>query len=278
MSSLLSLRNADLATSLKSLQTEVRDNPSEPKHRIFLFQLLSILGQWDRALGQLNVLRDLNAESLSMVQTYQETLNCEALRADVFSGKRSPLLFGEPDPWMALMLESLKLAGQGKESESAKMRENALQEAPTMSGTLSMFPEKTSADEPATVESFPFDWLADADSRIGPFLEAIINGKYFWIPFQRIGSIALEKVSDLRDLVWLPARFEWANGGETVGFIPTRYVDSQSQTDDQVRLGWKTVWNQVGEGTYVGLGQRVLATDADEYALTKIQKIEFQHE
>lgn len=275
MSSLLSLRNADLASTLKSLQCEVRDNPSEPKHRIFLFQLLCILGQWERALGQLNVLRDLNAESLSLVQTYQETLNCEALRADVFAGKRSPLLFGEPESWMALMLESLKLFGQGKESEAATMRDNALQDAPTASGTVSLFPEKKSTDETATVESFPFEWMADADSRIGPFLETIINGRYFWIPFHRIRSMVLEKVSDLRDLVWLPARFEWANGGETVGFIPTRYVDSQTHSDDHVRLGWKTLWNQIGEGTFVGLGQRLFATDTDEYALTKIHKIEF---
>ncbi len=275
MSSLLSLRNADLASTLKSLQCEVRDNPSEPKHRIFLFQLLCILGQWERALGQLNVLRDLNAESLSLVQTYQETLNCEALRADVFAGKRSPLLFGEPESWMALMLESLKLFGQGKESDAAKMRDNALQDAPTASGTVSLFPVKTSTDEPTIVESFPFEWMADADSRIGPFLETIINGRYFWIPFHRIRSMVLEKVSDLRDLVWLPARFEWANGGETVGFIPTRYVDSQTQSDDHVRLGWKTLWNQVGENSFIGLGQRILATDTDEYALTKIHKIEF---
>jgi type VI secretion system protein ImpE len=277
MSSLLSLRNADLATSLKSLQSEVRDNPSEPKHRIFLFQLLSILGQWERALGQLNVLRDLNAESLSLVQTYQETLNCEALRDAVFSGKRSPLLFGEPEPWMALMLESLKLTSQGNIAESETMRDNALQDAPAVSGSLTLFPEK-SGDDIEAAEPLPFEWIADSDSRIGPFLEAIVNGRYFWIPFQRIQSIALEKVADLRDLVWLPVRFEWVNGGETVGFVPTRYVNSQSQTDDHVRLGWKTIWQEAGEGTYVGLGQRILATDADEYPLTKIHKIAFQHE
>ncbi len=279
MASLLSLRNADLASTLKSLQGEVRDNPADPKHRIFLFQLLSILGQWDRALGQLNVLRDLNAESLSLVQTYQETLNCEALRTDVFAGKRSPLLFGEPEPWMALMVESLKLFGQGREEDAAAMRETALEDAPTTAGTLTLFPVKSEdEDEPAVAETIPFEWVADADSRIGPFLETIINGKYFWIPFQRIRSISLEHVADLRDLVWLPARFEWENGGETVGFVPTRYVESQSQTDDHLRLGWKTLWNQVGESTFIGLGQRLLVTDVDEYSLTTIQKLEIQHE
>ncbi len=277
MSSLHSLRNADLASTLKSLQGEVRDNPADPKHRIFLFQLLCVLGQWERALGQLNVLRDLNAESLSLVQTYQETLNCEALRDAVFSGKRSPLLFGEPEPWMALMLESLKISGQGNLAEAASMRDKAFEDAPTVSGALTLFEEKTS-DATTSAETLPFEWIADADSRIGPFLEAIVNGKYFWIPFHRIRSIRFEKVADLRDLVWLPVRFEWANGGETVGFVPTRYVDSHSQTDDHIRLGRKTVWNDVGEGSFVGLGLRILATDADEYPLTKIQKIELRHE
>jgi type VI secretion system protein ImpE len=219
----------------------------------------------------------MSAESLSLVQTYQETLNCEALRDTVFSGKRSPLLFGEPEPWMALMLESQKLTSLGKVSEAETMRASALEEAPTSSGTLSFFPEK-SGEETTTRDPVAFEWIADADTRIGPFLEAIVNGKYFWIPFKRIRSIALEKVSDLRDLVWLPVRFEWANGGEAVGFVPTRYVDSQTQTDDHLRMGWKTVWNEVGSATYIGLGQRILTTDVDDFPLTTIHKIELQHE
>ncbi len=84
------LRTSDLDATLKRLMQEVRDNPADPKHRIFLFQLFAVLGQWDRALTQLNVLRDMSQETLSMAQTYQETLNCEALRAQVFAGKRTP--------------------------------------------------------------------------------------------------------------------------------------------------------------------------------------------
>ncbi|MEI7461250.1 MAG: type VI secretion system accessory protein TagJ [Pirellula sp.] len=278
-SSIQWLRNADLQSSLKSLQAEVRDNPSDPKHRIFLFQLLSIMGQWDRALNQLNVLRELSAESLSLAQTYQETLNCEALRHDVFAGKRSPLLFGEPESWMALIFESLKISCQeGKAAEASTLRSNAFEDAPTTSGTITLFPAKSTEDDKNPPEVATFEWIADADSRIGPFLEAIINGKYFWVPFQRIRTISLEKVADLRDLVWLPARFEWSNGGETVGFVPTRYPGSETQSDDQVRMGWKTIWNPAGQDTFVGLGQRILATDVDEYPLTKIAKIELSHE
>ena len=34
----------------------------------------------------------------------------------------------------------------------------------------------------------PFEWVADADSRLGPVMEAIINGRYYWVPFARLAS------------------------------------------------------------------------------------------
>ncbi len=38
-----------------------------------------------------------------------------------------------------------------------------------------------------------------------PVLEAMVNGKYYWIPFSRLASIVIEAPADLRDRVWLPA-------------------------------------------------------------------------
>lgn len=273
MSSTRLLKSGDLAGTLKALTQEIRDNPSEPKHRVFMFQLLCILGQWERALTQLNVLRDMNAEMLDMAQTYQETLNCEALRAAVFEGTRSPLLFGEPEEWMALLLQSVKLHCSGRVDEAAVLRERGFEAAPTSAGTIVT---ATSEQNPeAQPELAAFEWIADADSRIGPFLEAIVNGKYYWIPFLRIQKVIFEKPSDLRDLVWLPAHFQWTNGGEAVGFVPTRYAGSEASQDDHIRLGRKTEWNEVEENFYAGIGGRVLTTDANEFSLTQIAQIDF---
>lgn len=269
------LKTSDLDATLKRLMQEVRDNPADPKHRIFLFQLFAVLGQWDRALVQLNVLRDMSKEALAMAQTYQETLNCEALRAQVFAGKRTPLIFGEPEQWMALMLQALQLNVSGSASEASDIRQQALEQAPATSGKLVLFPESPTGDETPVAPESEFQWIADADSCIGPFMEAIINGKYYWIPFQRLASVGLEKVSDLRDLVWLPARFLFNNGGETVGFVPTRYAGSEASDNNQIRLAKTTEWTQVSDDTYRGLGLRLLTTDVDEFALTQIARIEF---
>ena len=50
--------------------------------------------------------------------------------------------------------------------------------------------------------------------RLGPVCEAIINGRYYWVPFDRLSRIDLEAPVDLRDVVWMPAHFQFANGGE----------------------------------------------------------------
>src|SRR5256885_10811882 len=47
-----------------------------------------------------------------------------------------------------------------------------------------------------------------------PILEAIVNGRYYWIPFARLSEVRIEKPADLRDIAWTPAYLTLANGGE----------------------------------------------------------------
>ena len=47
------LKAGDIEHSLRQLRDEVRKRPADAKIRVFLFQLLVILGRWDRALNQL---------------------------------------------------------------------------------------------------------------------------------------------------------------------------------------------------------------------------------
>jgi type VI secretion system protein ImpE len=267
MSPSLTLREGKLSDTLAELQAGVRSNPSDATQRIFLFELLSVLGQWDRALNQLNVAGDLSAAALGTVQVYREALNCEVLRGEVFAGKRSPLVLGQPDQWVALLIEALRLTADGRHAQAEELRATALEAATTTPGRM-----RPSADPEAPSQAF--EWIADADSRLGPVLEAIVNGRYYWIPFRNIRSIQVEKPADLRDLVWMPALFQWANGGEAAGLIPTRYPDSEASEDDAIRLARKTAWTERAPQTFTGLGQRMLATDAGEHALMDLRRVE----
>ena len=255
------LKGGDLDGALSAAKVAVRENPSKAENRTFLFQLQSVMGDWERALNQLNLAGELDSAALPMVQTYREALACEALREQVFTGQRSPLVFGDPEQWIALALEAVKLAAQGRYAQAADLRNQAYEVAPTI---------------PGTINGEPFGWLADADSRIGPFIEAVVNGKYYWIPMNRIAAIDIEPPEDLRDLVWIPGQFSWANGGQAIGLIPVRYPGTQSSGDAAMMLARRTDWQEHAEDTYTGLGQRLLATDQSDYPILEIREIRFE--
>ncbi|MFO1330015.1 MAG: type VI secretion system accessory protein TagJ [Rubrivivax sp.] len=256
------LKDGDLQAAIQHLQAQIRSQPADAKLRVFLFQLLCVQGDWTRALNQLNVAGELDASTLAMVQTYRETLQCERLRDEVFKGQKVPLLFGEPETWIALLIEALLRDGRGEADAAAKLREQAFEEAPATSGTA-----QGSAGEPQA-----FQWIADADMRIGPVLEAVVNGRYYWVPFSRLSSVAIEAPADLRDRVWMPATLTFANGGESVAFLPTRYAGTDL-SDPLLALARKTEWAEPRPGLFVGSGQRMLATDAGDLALMDLRHL-----
>jgi type VI secretion system protein ImpE len=237
----------------------VRGEPANPKLRVFLFQLLCILGDWERARAQLQALAELDAGSLALVHLYGPAINCELLRKEVFAGARTPLVMGEPLPWVALLLQALATDAQGRSGEAKAIRTEALEQAQAVSGT---------------VDGEPFEWIADADSRLGPICEAVIEGRYYWVPFERIRSLRLDAPEDLRDAVWIPAHLGLSNGGEASALLPARYPGSESDPDGLIRLGRKTEWAEVAPETFHGRGQRMLTTDSHEHALLSIRLVE----
>jgi type VI secretion system protein ImpE len=252
------VRNGDPAKALITLQEEVRARPADPKLRVFLFQLLCVLGHWDRALNQLKVASELDRSALAMAQMYGDAIRCEVVRADVFDGKRVPLVLGEPEQWLALLIESLLVHGRGDLANSEELRLRAYAEAPTSSGELN---------------GQSFGWICDADSRLGPVLEAVINGRYYWVPFSRLNKLTVEPPADLRDVVWMPAHLQFQNGGETVALVPTRYPGSERAADGSIALARKTTWDAVAPDVHHGLGQRMLVTDSLEIPLMDVRAL-----
>ena len=252
-----SLRSGDPAAALALLQEQVRARPADAKLRVFLFQLLCVVGHWERALNQLEVAANLDPAAIPMRQTYGEAVRCEAIRDAVFAGTKSPLVFGEPDQWLALLIESLLRAGRGEAAASEELRARAFDEAPTT---------------PGLINDRSFEWIADADSRLGPVLEAVINGRYYWLPFARLTKVTTDAPEDLRDFVWMPAHLDFENGGEAVALIPTRYPGSHA-ADGPIALARKTTWEEVAPDAHHGLGQRILTTDADDFPLLEVRTI-----
>ena len=92
------LREGRLEEALTELKDQIRRDAANPKHRVFLFQLLAVRGDWQRALTQLNTVAELDPQTSAMAQMYRTAVECEALRSEVFRGNRSPLIWGNLNP------------------------------------------------------------------------------------------------------------------------------------------------------------------------------------
>ena len=140
------LKAGDLEATLKSLQDKVRSDPANPKLRIFLFQLLCVLGDWKRAITQLKLSAEMDELATMMARTYREAIICEVYRDKVFAGEKEPMIFGEPEEWLAHLIESQKLMAAGKMTEAADLRARAFDAAPATSGEA---------------DGARFEWIAD---------------------------------------------------------------------------------------------------------------------
>ena len=161
-----------------------------------------------------------------MVQTYREALRCEVLRAEIFAGKRTPLVFGDPEPWLALLMQALKLTGAGND-EAARLAGAGLRGGPGASAE-----HRRPALRVDRRRRRPSGAGARGDRQRPLLLDPVR-------PHPRDST---RGPADLRDVVWTPAQFSWANEGKAVGLIPTRYAGA-SHEDDAIKLARKTEWD-----------------------------------
>src|SRR3954467_8728029 len=121
--------------ALIELQNQIRAHPEDSKLRVFLFQLHCVLGNWSKALTQLEVISGLDPETSLMAQIFPAVINCEALRKGVFEGKLTPLIFGEPLEWVGLLVKAAEHVAKGEMPAAADLRNRAFESAPASAGT-----------------------------------------------------------------------------------------------------------------------------------------------
>lgn len=254
------MENIILKQKLKEVKLDIKKNPSNVEHRVCYFQLLSITGKWKEASAQLDIISELGDENSALTaMVYKPLPECEIQREAVFRGEKVPLILGKPEKWLGMLVKANQLSSKSEHKAAASLRREAYEEASASAGTING--EK-------------FSWIADMDSRLGPVLELIINGLYHWTSFANIKSIKISEPTDMGDFVWCPAKFVWANGGSSVGFIPSRYVGTENSDSDELKFAKKTIWNEEYKEFYCGFGQRMFTTNKKEYSLLDIRELE----
>ncbi len=215
---------------------------------MFLFQLLALAGEWEKARTQLETLAQLSPEAQMLAVAYGQAIDAELFRAQVFAGRATPPNLSRSSAWANDLALAVGHFAAGRVDEGEAARERAFEAAP---------------DTPGTLDGVAFDWIADADARFGPAFEAIIAGSYGIVPFDSIEVMSSEGPRDLRDLVWYPVQLRFRTGQSIAAMLPGRYPGSDAADDADLRLARKTDWID-GPGGQAGLGQHLFSLSGGE--------------
>ena len=255
------IKAGDLKSALADIKVEIKNFPSKVELRIFYFQLLCVLGNWDKAILQLDIMSKLSKENVLFSKIFSEIIDAEKEREKVLSGVKKPTILGKPEQWVAKIIKANEYINQNKYQYAMAILDEAYAESPAIAGEIN---------------GESFEWISDSDSRFGPLMEIIIGDVYYWMPFQRIEMLSIEKPKDLRDLVWAPISLKLSNGTEMAALLPVRYPNTEKSSDSMLKLSRKTDWNTPFDNLYLGTGQRTLMTDKAEYSILDIRNIKFK--
>ena len=187
-----------------------------------------------------------------------QAIAAEKTRADAFAGRVPFHILVASSPWVEKLGLGLGALARGEQEEGERLRSEAFDEA---------------IETPGEWDGRKFLWIADADGRFGPCLEAIVAGRCGLIPFEAINAIKSEGPKDLRDVVWLPVQIVLRSGQSAAALICARYPGTESSGNSALQLSRQTVWRDEPFGQK-GLGQRVLffddGTEADLLSLRNL--------
>ena len=250
----------DIPATLSRLTMTLRAQPADQQARMFLFQLLCVDGQWEKAHAQVRALAQLSPEAQMLAAVYGKTIAGESARTACFAGRGKAALLIDPSGWAADLIAAIDAEVAGDAARGVQMRSDSFDRCPPIFGT---------------VDGRPFGALYDGDMRFGPTLEAIVAGRWGMIPFSAIDEIITSGPVDLRDLVWLPAEIRIREGPSLAAMLPVRYPGVERETHDDLRLARRTEWRDTPYAVH-GAGQRMWTTDAgDDVGILSFRHITF---
>lgn len=234
-----------------------KSSPSDIGARSALWQIFAARGEFDRARKQLDLISQLDSSWLIEVQACHGLIEAEERRLAIFRGVHAPVCLGEPPSWFASLATAVRLLAQGDKETAIRLLQDVRQ---------------LTKAQPGSVNEQPFEWLCDGDARMGPCLEVIIQGRYYWAPWQGIRSLETRPPTEVRDRLWQPAMIEVTEEGPIEAFIPVRYPDPR---DDSQSMSRSTDWVALDDDLFIGLGQKCLITDVDQVGYLDVRQLRF---
>jgi type VI secretion system protein ImpE len=249
-----------LAEAIAAAKEEVRAQPGNVSPRVFLAELLCFAGDAERAEQQLDTATQVDPRQAVGIALLRQLLRAEVARRQFHSEGRLPEFLDQPSEELKRRLSASIAIREGKLAEAAKLLEESEAARPRLRGVLN---------------GQPFDDLRDLDDLTASFLEVLTtNGKYYWIPLERVESAEFKAPTGPEDLLWRSVKMSVRGGPDGEVYLPVLYHGSHAAPTDALRLGRATDW-QGGDGSPVrGLGQRTFLAGDQDLGILELKSLE----
>ncbi len=252
-------QDGKLDQAIETLGATIKAKPTDVNSRGFLAELLCFAGNHARVDTMLDQMTALDQALAVPLALFRQLVRADLARQQFYEEGRLPEFIGQPEDWIKRSLEASIALREGKTTEANKLLAEAEAERPRAAGTR---------------DGTPFDDIRDLDDLIGGIAEVYTtNGKFYWIPWNRVVEAEFRPAQRPRDLLWRHAHMIVKDGPEGDVYLPALYSGSAKSTDPALRLGRSTDW--VGEeGAPIrGVGQRCLLIGDDSVSLMEVTSL-----
>jgi type VI secretion system protein ImpE len=251
----------NLSEALTAALAEVKQVPTDRGRRAFLCELACFVGDLERADRQLDLLGDQDPQAALGISLFRQLVRAEGARQQFYDDGRVPEFLAEPTQCLKLHLEASILAREGKNAEANEKLVQAEELRPKVKGAC---------------DGHSFNDFRDLDDLTAPFFEVLTtNGKYYWVPVERVESIEFRPPQRPRDLLWRQVRMIVRDGPDGEIYMPTLYAGTHKAADDNLRLGRATDWRGGNGVPMRGVGQRTFLLDDDAKTVLEIKELRF---
>lgn len=250
-----------LSEARRVLIEEVKAAPSDAGRRTLLFQVLSLLGEWDKAVRHLDMISTQDPDRVMGVHVYLDIVKAEQERLRVIRGEVTPSVMPEQPPYFAHYLAYLEAIRTGEYEKARALLGRIDKERPTIRGSLN---------------GKPFEGISETDARLYAFFEVFAHDRSVWIPFEAVREIIIHEPKDSFDLIWVSASITTWEGLSMNCCMPVVYPETFLGSDEQAKMGRLTDWASLGGGLSKGVGQHVYAIGGEDTAILDIRSLTFE--
>lgn len=254
------IRAGKLGEARARLVEEVKAAPGDAGRRTLLFQVLCLLGEWDKASRHLDTVAVQDIKSEVAAQLYRNLLHAEKEREEVFTAGRRPGFMPEMPPYAEAFFQMRERASAGRIEEAQSAFADFFEKIPLSSGTLN---------------GRPFTGFRDTHSFLAPFLETFVHDRYVWVPVAAVRELTLPPPKTLFDTIWITCHLTTWEGLAMNCCLPVLYPLTSRHLDDRVKLGRMTDWTSLGGSFVSAAGQHVFEVGEEDVNLLEIRELVF---